>query len=182
MSRHCIEEIGSIIIVVLIWVAFIWGLMHLGGCSIIGRTGTTPVITPAVPTTALAVINNIKSTDWLNTLFLLAFVGSIFAGLNGLKAGWAGAAASLAGIAMKGALTQLWIYWILGVLLVAAILLVAASILMRKKALVEIIRGAQNLKKLVQADDAKILAEPQSKPTQKIVADIKTDLKLKGVI
>jgi len=150
----------------------------MGGCNM---ANSPPTIIPPVTSSIGLVTRYVSSTDWLNTLFLLSMVCSVFAGLNGLKTGWAGAAASLLGIVMKGAMTQVWIYWILGVLLIVGVLLVGASILMKNQALVQIVKGVQRLKKhaLTHGEE---LQHAQSVPTQRLVSKIKTDLKIKGDI
>ena len=173
MSRH----ICRLVIVLIIFVA---------GCGMSLVSRTAPAVTPVATTTAALVAQQVKSTDFLNTLFLLALVGSVFAALNGLKVGWAGAAASLVGIVLKGALTQTWIYWMLGVLLIGTTVLIGASIILKKRVITELIQSAQRLKKVVRgAGNAEDIANPfqdQSPDTKKVVAQVKAELKTKGQI
>ena len=170
MSRH----ICRLVIVLIIFVA---------GCGMSLVSKSAPTVAPIAKTTADLVAQQVKSTDFLNTLFLLALVGSVFAALNGLKAGWAGAAASLGGIVLKGALTQTWIYWMLGVMLIGTVVLVAASILLKKKVVTELIQSTQRLKKVVRGDATDDdWTSVQSPDTKKVVAKTKAELKTKGQI
>jgi len=159
-------------------------LILLSGC-VSSTMSRRPVLEKSVSNSMQLIQNTVKSSDWLMSAFLIAIVLGVFSGFNGLKTGWCAAGASLLGLILKSAMTQTWVYWSLGVLLIAGVLLVAASILMRKRALVEIIKGVQRLKEAasVCTEPEKLaLAKTQSKPTQRIVAAIKTDLKLKGDI
>lgn len=64
--------------------------------------------------------------------------------------------------------------------LIGSVAACGVSILLKNKALVELIKGAQVLKTHVtDVDGTKILSDEQTKPTQRLVQDIKSDLKLK---
>lgn len=75
-------------------------------------------------------------------------------------------------------------FWMALCGLVGSIAAVAASILVKNKALKDIVFGAQKLKNLAADRDGanNILAEQQVKSTKKIVQKIKSKAKLKGVI
>ncbi len=170
--------IGLIMIMIMI-------ALLLGGCNSQLHDGNNPIS----PGTKI-IYETIRSTDWLISLFLIGCVAGLFAGLNGLKIGWLGAASCIGGILIKSALSTIWIYWFMSFCLAGCILAVIASILLKNKALIEIIKGVQKAKDgMVVVDGenpAKVALEVelghQSKPTQKLVQLIKGDLKVKGEI
>ncbi len=125
------------------------------------------------------------------SVLLLAIVIGSFAGLNGVKTGWLGVVAAMIGLLVKSALSMTWVYWWMGAILVATTLAAMASILLKNKALREIITGVQHIKSstpdnqlfgLNKTDITATLNTTQSKPTQKLVKSWKSYLKLKGVI
>lgn len=160
-------------------------ILLISGCA------TLPVTkVPVKPTPTTAIIwQTISSTDWLMSVFLIAIVCAIFAGLNGVKAGWAGAFAAFVGILLKAALSNAWIYVAAGLVLVGCILLLVASIIWKNRAFVDILKGAQAVKNYaVEQLNAnrvginKMLSDEQNPSTQKLVQQVKSDLKLKGEI
>lgn len=169
------------LIVVLATVLLFLFVVWLSSC--IAHTPPPNIITTPVSVSANTIIQSIKSSDWLNSLFLLSIVISLAAAFNGLKLGWGAAAACIAGLLLKGALSNVWVYSSLGCVLVGCIGLFAVSVIRKNTALVEIIKGAQNLKRLVNDNDASaVLAAKQSKTTQNIVNTIKNELKAKDII
>jgi hypothetical protein len=134
----------------------------------------------------LPAITTIRSTDWLMSGFLLAIVLGVFAGLNGIKAGWLGAVASFVGLLVKAALSQTWVYWWLGCILVGGALATIASVLLKNKALRELITSVQCLRqtewdgKTHKAEMTEVLQDLQSKPTQRLVLREKVKLKERG--
>ena len=173
-----------------IWVIF-WILVIV--ITILGNGCTTIPLTPPQPpmTSGTTILwKTIMSTDWLMSMYLIAITCGIFAGLNGIKAGWMGAFACFVGILLKAALSNTWVYVAAGLGLVGCVLLLVVSILLRKKALVEIIKGVQTIKTEMnnsakptnskQISDA--MVKEQSKPTQRLVQQIKGKLKVEGAI
>ncbi len=171
------------------WIATIILLLIIGivavcsGCSTLQGNNTIGVI----PTAGEQLWKAAKSSNWLVTLSIVGIAASVFATLNGSKTGIAGIAACSVSLFMALAVAR-FAWWMALFGMVGSTGLVAASILARKKALVEIIKGVQNVKKSILQPMERTdltngyLEQVQSKPTKKIVQGIKTDLKLKGEI
>lgn len=126
----------------------------------------------------------VSKTNWAVSLCLIGFVVSVFAFLNGQKVGLAGMGASAAGMFMALALARfaMWmaVFGLLGSLIVGA-----ASILSKRKALTEIISGVQHVRTQLQMNGDKgvdvLLESTQSKATRKLVAAEKLKQKLKSI-
>ena len=127
------------------------------------------------------------------SVLIIACVIGCFAGLNGIKAGWLGSLSALFGLILKSALSVVWVYWMSGLMLLGVVTAALASIIMKNRALKEIIVGTQNIKdqlvvanstmtKTERNDANSILQANQSKITQKLVLQQKVALKLQGVI
>ena len=173
----------SYLIIFFIIVLLIILMVLAPGCT---PTLSTPAVVKPLSAGTAMVFNSMKSTNWVLSIFLLALVVCLMAGFNGMKTGWGGAAACFCGILLKGMLTQVWLYWSLGLMLVGGVGLYAASVLLKNRALTEIITGVQRIKGSLTAvtiqGSSKVLAKEQSKATQHLVGKIKTDLKVKGKV
>lgn len=187
------EHLIGLALTVGAWVALIVLATIIGGC-VAAQPRPSPV--PVQPPTQI-IWNTIQSTDWLMSLLLIGCVLGLFAGLNGLKAGWLGVISCIGGLALKAALTNTYVYWLCGFLFVGSVLVALASILYKNTALREIIKGVQNAKTMLDNVNpmsgnnfgGKLhnavndnLGSVQSKPTQKLVQYVKADLKIKGEI
>lgn len=164
----------------------LWCLFNLTGCSMIPIQQADSVIDNPIPPATKVIWKTIKSTDWLASLFILCIAGGVFAGLNGLKAGWVAVISALVGLVVKAGMSNVYMYWGCGLILLAVIVLVIVSIVIKNKAIKELICGTQKLRDefiLQDRDTAvKVLAENQSKETTKLVLNTKANLKLKGKI
>lgn len=139
----------------------------------------------------LTIQKTIATTDWLVSGFLVAAVIGSFAGLNGIKAGWVGTVSAVFGLALKGAFSVTWVYTSMGLIFVGVVLAALASVLLKNKALAEIITGVQRIRvgagptdtlRMTKDDITTVLTKTQSKPTQKLVQYSKLHLKLKGTL
>ena len=128
----------------------------------------------------------IQSTDYLASGFLVALVLGVFAGLNGIRTGFLGAAAAFVGLVVKGAMSVTWVYTCLGLVLVGVVLAVLASVLLKNSAITELVKGIQNVRTNPEiaknVEITKDVSQEQSWPTQKLVQYTKLHLKLKGKI
>ena len=172
-----------------IWI-FIIGLSLLvfiaSGCNS-GWTwpGQKPDTVTSAPPPATQLWQTVKKSNWLTTLAIPIIALGAVAMFNG--AGKLGMSAIIFGcvnlfMALATARFALWM-GIFG--LIGSATAVAVSILTRRKAIVDMIKGIQVLKNnpTINPDDAnRMLADKQSPSTQKIVQAVKTKLKLKKEI
>lgn len=168
--------------------AFCAYLFMVGLCGCAACPVPNPLAPPTAPAvasqTAQAVVRSMQATDWVLSLLLIGSVLGVFAGLNGVKAGWAGLAACVVGIVLKAALASSYVYLMSGLIFMGCVLVAAASVLRKNVALKEIIKGAQKLKETFGDADkvSATLAAEQSPATQEIVQYTKADMKLSGEI
>ena len=158
------------------------------GCAMFsGQKTNTEISNPPTPGTQLW--NAAKKSNWLVTLSILGVAGGLFALANGSsKLGISTMAASTASLFMALAVAR-YASWMAVFGLIGSVAAALFSILARRKALVEIIRGVQKAKDLNQFDGnlspvllLKIELSKQSNTTKKIVGNIKNQMKLKGEI
>jgi len=141
---------------------------------------------PIPPTPSQQLWETVKksNSNWLVTLAIPIIALGAVAMFNG--AGKLGMSAIIFGcvnlfMALATARFALWMS-IFG--LIGSGLAVAASILSKNRALMEIITGVQNYRKTVDTNhiDSELKAAQESPTTQRIVQNVKTKLKLKGEI
>ena len=162
-------------------------ILLIAGCACLGLP--TKPTTPIIPTPLEQLWNAAKQSNWLVSLSILGIAGGVFALMNGSKIGIPAAIASCVSLFMTLAVAR-FATWMAVCGIVGSVLACAASILLRKKALVEIIKGVQQVKHdagigagLASPTEIRnILKENQSKPTQKLVQKIKGNLKVSGEI
>jgi len=162
-------------------------ILLVAGCACLGLP--TKPTTPIIPTPLEQLWNAAKQSNWLVSLSILGIAGGVFALMNGSKIGIPAAIASCVSLFMTLAVAR-FATWMAVCGIVGSVLACAASILLRKKALVEIIKGVQQVKHdagigagLASPTEIRnILKENQSKPTQKLVQKIKGNLKVSGEI
>jgi len=163
---------------------FIISMLILSGCASrkpITNPVTNPIINPAPITNTI--IQTIQSTDWIMSILLIGCVIGIFGGLNGMKTGWIGFLSCLAGIFLKSALTNVWVYWCCGLLFAGTVLVLIVSIIWKNKVIKELILSVQYLKQHVDTEVAKnIFSLTQSNDTVATVNQIKSVMKTKGII
>ena len=178
--------IGVIIALTMLIGAIILIPLLCSGCNS-GWTwpGQKPIIVKPPDTPQQQLWHTVKKSNWLVTLAIPIVALGAVAMFNG--AAKLGMSAVIFGcvnlfMALATARFALWM-GIFG--LVGSGLAVAASILSKNKALMEIICGVQNYRKSkVEHDDldAQLAGAQKSSSTKKIVQDIKTNLKLAGEI
>lgn len=173
--------------IVIMILAFVlgWTLMSifLSGCTVsVGqRNNEEPVITEA-PTPVTQLWQAAKKSNWLVTISVLGIAGGVFALANGAgKLGTATIASASVSLFMALAVSR-FALWMAVFGLIGAVAAVGFSILVRRKALIEIIKGVQKYRKgpapiVLQTELGK-----QSSTTKAVVGNIKNQLKLKGAL
>ena len=109
--------------------------------------------------------------------FVLGLVGAF--GLGFKKLGLVVSGSCIAGIFLTAAVSNTWFYIGAGLVVFASIVIVIAGLLLRNKAITELVSGIQEIKE--EGDNEK-LKETQSKNTQRLVQNVKSKLKLKGIL
>lgn len=158
-------------------------LLALLGCATfpIGGGGNSTIGNMPIPPPANQLWQAARQTNWLVTVSIIIIAFGAVAAFQGMWKG--GMSAALFGCVtlFLSLATARFALWMAVFGLVGAIAVVVASILWKNKAIVEAIVGTQRLKEgLNKVESNKILQKAQSKPTQKLVQTIKTNLKLKG--
>jgi len=157
-------------------------LLTLLGCAMFpvggGATGGNTI---SISTPANQLWQAARQTNWLVTVSIIIIAFGAVAFFQGMvKLGTSAALFGCVTLFLSLA-TARFALWMAVFGLVGAVAVVAASILLKNRALVEMISGTQKLKEGLNKDESnKILSKPQSKSTQKLVQTIKTNLKLKG--
>ena len=164
-----------------------------GGCSILPSRSSISQVSSIPSSPASQMWKVVAKSNWVVTICLLGFGAGLFTFFNGNpKLGLAIVFSSL-GTLFFGLAVHRFPTWMAIVGLLGAIIGVAASILMKHRAIIEIIKGGQAWKKEMKVGDVNrnFVAvkeftshqkEEQSPTTQKLVKKIKNDLKLKGQI
>lgn len=158
------------------------------GCALLQQQQRKDTLVVA-PSPGVQMWQAAKNSNWIVTISILGIAGGIFATLNGQKWGMAVVVSCCVSLFMSLAVAR-FAWWMAICGLSGSIGLCAVSILSKKQALIEIIRGGQRFKEEQLKVKTVDLAESfniyqacnQSKSTQKIVQNIKTDLKVKGEI
>lgn len=169
----------------LIVLSFFFGVALLSGCAALsGRTGQDIITEP--PTPGVQLWNAAKKSNWLVTLSILSVAGGVFAMMNGsVKLGVATIASGSVSMFLALAVAR-FALWMAVCGLIGSVFAVLFSILVRRKALVEIIKGVQEVRNdscAVDTDSVtRTLDNNQSPVTKKIVGNIKNELRLKGEI
>ena len=125
-----------------------------------------------------------KNSNWLVTASILGMAAGVFALTNGAtKLGMASIASASVSLFMSLAVAR-FALWMAVFGLIGSIAAALFSILARRKALMEIIKGTQELKSLVPDKESanEILANNQTSITKQIVQVVKNGLKLNGQI
>lgn len=170
----------------LIVIAFIVAVMMVffTGCSFsMGQKAKSELLMDEPPTPGVQLWQAAKKSNWLVTASILGIAGGVFALSNGAtKMGSAVIASASVSLFMTLAVSR-FALWMSVFGLLGSLAVVAFSILARRRALVEIIKGVQKSKNNISAATVlKTELTKQSTTTKKIVSNIKNELKLKGVI
>lgn len=165
---------------VIIWI-LVMIVFGLCGCATLGAT----LAIDKIPASGWeSTMNAIAKTNWFGTFCLLSFFGGVVAiGLDQRKIGGAIVIAAISTLCLGLAIHR-FPTWLAIIGFASSIIAVGYSILIKNKALVEIVRGVQNYrtyrKKHPTFENTTLidmeLAE-QSDSTKKIVKQIKGELK-----
>ncbi|MHA1883064.1 MAG: hypothetical protein ACTSUO_08470 [Candidatus Thorarchaeota archaeon] len=141
---------------------------------------------PQPPTPEKQLYQAVKKSNWLVTASIIGIAIGVFTVMNGMpKLGLASIAAASTSLFMALAVAR-YATWMAVFGLVGSILAAISSVLVRRRALIEIIKGVQEIKQEFMDEKSKdvnkVLASNQSKSTQRVVQNIKGALKLKGSI
>lgn len=174
------------IVLEIIFVMMLFGVIALlCGCSIL-QPGQN-VVTEPITNTTNVIYETIKSTNWVISFLMLGFVLGLIAafGLGFKQLGLVTSGACVAGIFLSAAISNTWFYIGAGLVVFASILIVVAGLLLKHKAITELVTGVQSVRKnfldsQMQEPVKKLLQKEQSKQTQKIVQETKAKIKLKG--
>jgi len=161
-------------------------ILALSGCALFQPADnwfkSKPEPTPTSSTNQLW--QTAKKSNWITTLAIPIIALGAVAAFNGMvKLGMSAAIFGCVNLFMALA-TARFAMWMAVFGLIGSVVTVAVSILVKNKALVEIIKGVQKYRNnKIEHDDLDVrLAEAQEKTTQKLVQNIKTKLKLSGEI
>ncbi len=154
---------------------FVFIILSILGCA----TPGTPIL-DKIPTSAWeSTMGVVAKTNWFGTFCLLTFFGGIVAiGLDQRKIGSAVVIAAISTLCLGLAINR-FPTWMAIIGFTSSMIAVGYSILIKKKALVEIVRGVQNFRNgpdglyLPDVGIDKDLNAAQSKSTKKIVKKIK---------
>lgn len=182
MKQETIAEIIGWTVSMICWACILIVVILCLSCATCPENA--PNIHTETNTTQQIIMKTIASTDWLMSMLLLGSVAGIFAGLNGIKSGWMAVISCIGGMVLKASLTSTWVYWCCGCLFVGSIIVAVASIVWKNKAVKELIMSAQYLKQAVPDKErvSEIFNLTQTKDTKNLVANVKSNLKLKGII
>lgn len=164
-------------------------ILLVAGCACLGWPNTSPTTPTPTPTPLEQLWNAAKQSNWLVSLSILGIAAGVFALMNGSKIGIPAAIASCVSLFMTLAVAR-FALWMAVCGLMGSVAICAASILLKNKAIKEIIIGVQLAKgevgkqwsDRVQAINESQKVAQKSKSTQKLVQQIKGNLKVKGEI
>jgi len=169
-----------------ITLAILAALLFLGfftsGCALLQRRDTSTV----APSPGVRLWETVKKSNWLVSLAIpIVALGAVAVFNGSSKLGFSAIIFGCVNLFMALA-TARFALWMAIFGLIGSGLAVAVSILSKNKALIEIIKGVQIFKNNeLEPDSVRHLKGElgrQSSSTQKIVQEIKTDLKAKGEI
>ena len=156
--------------------------------------GGEPSISTSDQTSAPSPTNQlwqtVKKSNWLVGLAIPIIALGAVAAFNGMvKLGMSAAIFGCVNLFMALA-TARFALWMAIFGLVGSVLTIVASILLKNKALVEIIKNVQNIKNTAKENNVDLVFQDkikdeltiQTKPTQKLVQQIKSKMKLRGEI
>ena len=148
--------------------------IFLPGCTVLqSKPKPMPVI---APTPTVQIWQAAKSSNWIVTMSILGIAGGVFATLNGQKWGMAVVVSCSVALFMSLAVAR-FAWWMAICGLFGSVGLCVASIMSRKRALVEIIKGVQGYRSTIDTRCIDMeLDHQQSEPTKKIIKKIKEKL------
>ena len=120
-------------------IAFCIGM--LSGCSMFPTNPTTPDIIPD----ADQLVQVVKQTNWLATLSIIGIGAGFFSFLNGGTRGLQAMASCFVVLSIVLGVAK-YSAWIAGIAMAGAVCLMAYTILMKNRAIKEVVKGGENLK------------------------------------
>ena len=146
--------------------------IFMPGCAVL-QSKPAPIV---APTPANQLWQAAKASNWLVTMSILGIAGGVFATLNGQKWGMAVVVSCSVALFMSLAVAR-FAWWMAICGLFGSVGLCVASIMSRKRALVEIIKGVQDYRNTIDTRHIDMeLDHQQSEPTKKIIKKIKEKL------
>ena len=180
---------NKLIVTIVICVFVVLLACLFSGCSLLKPRTPATTMTEEPPTPAKQLWTAAKKSNWLVTLSILGVAAGVFALVNGAaKLGIASIASASVSLFMALAVAR-FALWMAVFGLIGSIVAALFSILVRRKALVEIIKGVQKFK-LGEKNSSNTIPgtllrnelKKQSPTTKTIVGNIKNELKLAGKI
>ena len=176
----------DVVISILIYIILIMFVFSLSGCSLLPTSGGSTITT--VPTAAQQLFKAAKNSNWLVTLSILGIAAGAFAFLNGSKIGLPCIGASCISLFMALAVAR-FSTWMAVFGLIGSLASVGISVLVKNRAVKEIVAGSQIFKEGTEHFDLDLSnifndcqKNAQTKSTQKLVQSVKSKLKLKGQV
>lgn len=179
------NKIMTIVICILITLII---LLSISGCKSLpifgggGNVSTLPI--PSKPTEQLW--DAVKKSNWLVTFSILGIAAGFFAFLNGSKMGIPAIGASCVSLFMALAVAR-FATWMAICGMIGSVASVGISIIVKNRALREIICNVQAIKKEAKENGNSISQKQielrltnQEKSTKKVVQKIKSALKIRG--
>ena len=166
---------------------FLTIIVSLSGCAILRQvTDAIFDIKPednVVETSKNQLWQTVKKSNWLVTFSILGIAAGFFAFLNGSKIGLPAIGASCVSLFMTLAVVRFSL-WMAIFGMIGSCAAVAISVLVKNKALKEIVCGVQEVKddKPERYEELREELGKQTKSTKKIVRKIKNKAKLRGEI
>ena len=172
------------------WLIIVWFILSLyfltlgliGGCSLFPTSGSTIA---TVPTATQQLWKAAKNSNWLVTISILGVAAGAFAFLNGSKMGLPCIGASCISLFMALAVAR-FSTWMAVFGLIGSLAAVGISVLVKNRAVKEIVVGVQKYKDGYSGSDSRSYLtdklKEQSKSTKKLVQNVKSKLKLEGKI
>lgn len=118
-------------------------LVLLTGCSVFGLTKSGP--DPIPETAKEQLFRAVSGTDWLLTLTVVGCGAGFFAFLNGSSKGLQFMAACFVTLSLVLGLNR-YSAWIAGISMIGAVCLVVYTVLVKNRALKEVVQGVQNVR------------------------------------
>lgn len=157
-------------------------ILFFSGCALFQPRSDSGSITNLPTTAKEAMFQTLTKTNWLFTLSVVGVGAGFFAFLNGSSKGLQLMAACFVVLSLIIGLTR-YSAWIAAVAMIGAGCLMVHSVLIRNKAMREIVQGVQEVRTDSSMEKVKdwsnaILDRFQSDPTRKIVKKIKATFNL----
>ncbi len=172
------------IIEILVLMAILFLMAQVvSGCALLKATKGNNITVEGVPSPGEQLWTAARKSNWLVTLSILGIAAGVFALVNGAtKLGTAAIASSSVSLFMALAVAR-FAMWMAVFGLIGPAAAALFSIFVRRKALIELIRGIQKTKSpnLIHSVNY-VLSQAQSKSTKAVVSKLKSEMKLKGEI